>query len=195
MADLAFRLGRPDDSSDLAILFDAASRRICSWFWSTTATPGQSWLEVGRSRTRNQPDAVSYHRNWHVAERQGQTVGALFGFSVPDPYDRIDLTEVQAPLRPMFELEIIAKGCWLLQAVALFPEHRGLGHGPVLMSKAFDAARAAGHKRIVLQVESPNVGAIALYRKCGFAEWERRTYVPFPGSDDSGDWILMFRDL
>ena len=49
--------------------------------------------------------------------------------------------------------------------------------------------------RIALQVESPNTGAIALYRRCGFTEWQRRVYVPFPGSDDEGDWILMCKDL
>ena len=197
MTDLTFRPGRPQDSSDLAILHDSASRRVCSWYWSTMAKPGQSWLEVGRERIRNQTELDNHHRHWHVAERQGQgeTLGALFGFSVPDPYDRLDLNEVQALLRPMYELEIVAKGCWLLQAVALFPEHQGKGYGPALIGQACEVARAAGHQRIVLQVESPNEGAIALYRKCGFAEWERRIYVPFPGSDDSGDWILMFRDL
>ena len=195
MADLAFRLGRPDDSSDLAILFDAASRRICAWYWGTMATPGQSWHEVGRDRIRNQPDTTSYHRKWHVAELQGQTVGAIMGFSLPDPYDRIDLAEVEPTFRPMIEMEMTAKGCWLLQAIALFPEHRGLGHGPALIDMACAAARVAGHTCIVLQVESPNTGAIALYRKCGFVEWERRPYVPFPGSDDSGDWILMVRQV
>jgi len=37
---LTFRAGRPEDASDLAILLDAASRRIVSWFWSTIAAPG-----------------------------------------------------------------------------------------------------------------------------------------------------------
>lgn len=195
MSEIAFRPGGPDDSSDFVILIDAASRRICTWLWSLLATQGQSWFEVGRDSIRNHPDEVSHHSNWHVAEQCGQTVGALFGFSVPDPYDRVDLTEVPAPLRPTIEMEMTAKGCWLLQAIALFPEYRGRGYGQVLMDRACEAARAAGHSRIVLQVESPNVGAIALYRKCGFDEWERRTFLPFPGSDDSGDWILMFKDL
>jgi len=38
------------------------------------------------------------------------------------------------------------------------------------------------HPMIALQVESPNTGAIALYRRCGFTEWDRRRFVPFPGS-------------
>lgn len=195
MSDISFRPGVPDDSSDLAILVDAASRRICSWYWSTMATQGQSWLEFGRASIRNQSEEVWYHNKWLIAERQGQTLGALFGFSIPDPHDRIDLTELAAVFHPVVQMEMTAKGCWLLQAVALFPEHRGLGYGPVLIDRACDVARAAKHSRIVLQVESPNVGAIGLYRKCGFHEWERRAYVPFPGSDDSGDWILMFKGL
>lgn len=192
---LTFRAGRPEDSSDLALLFDAASRRICSWYWSTLAAPGQSWFEVGRGRILNQPDKTSHHSKWLVAEAEGRIIGALFGFSVPDPYDQPDLNEVGAPLRALVELEIVAKGCWLLQAVALFPEQRGKGFGPALIERACQAARDAGHRRIALEVESPNTGAISVYRKCGFAEWDRRPYVPFPGSDDEGDWILMARDL
>ncbi|MCX7287203.1 MAG: GNAT family N-acetyltransferase [Rhodobacterales bacterium] len=192
---LTFRAGRPEDSSDLAILWDAASRRHAAWIWGTLAGPGQSWLEVGRSRVLNMTDATHYHAKWHVAEAEGRTIGALFGFSIPDPYDQIDLETIDASFHPMIEMEMVAKGCWLLQAVALFPEQRGKGHGPALMSRACQAARDAGHRRIVLQVESPNAGAISLYHKCGFAEWERRTFVPFPGADDEGDWILMAKDL
>lgn len=193
--DLVFRAGRPADASDLAILLDAASRRMASWYWSTIAAPGQSSLEVGRDRILNLPESTSHHSKWHVAEAEGRTIGAFFGFSVPDPYDRLDLNEISAPLRAMYELEVIAKGCWLLRAVALFPEHRGTGHGPALIARACQAARDAGHRQIALEVESPNIGALSLYRKCGFAEWERRPFVPFPGSDDEGDWILMARDL
>lgn len=192
---LTFRACRPEDSSDLALLLDAASRRMASWYWGTLAGPAQSWFEVGRDRIRNRPETSSHHANWHVAEIQGRTIGAFFGFSIPDPYDRIDLNEIEAPLVPMIELEIIAKGCWLLQSVTVFPEHRGQGHGPALLERACQAAREAGHRRIVLQVESPNTGAIGLYRKFGFSDWQRRPFVPFPGSDDDGDWILMARDL
>ena len=56
-------------------------------------------------------------------------------------------------------------------------------------------AEAGLKPRIALEVESPNKGAISLYRKCGFFEWDPRVFVPFPGSDDEGDWILMARDL
>jgi hypothetical protein len=109
---LTFRAGRPENASDLALLLDAASRRMASWYWSTLAVPGQSWFEVGRDRVLNQPDTTSYYSKWHVAEAKGRIIGAFFGFSVPDPYDRLDLNALSAPLRAMFELEIVAKGCW-----------------------------------------------------------------------------------
>lgn len=192
---VTFRAGRPEDSSDLAILFDAAARRMTSYFWGTMASPGQSWIEVGRRRIRDMPDLVSFHTNWRVAEAEGRIVGGLFGFSVPETADRNDMATVEEPLRPMYELENVARGCWLLQAVAVFPENRGQGHGPAMLEEACDVARGAGHSRIVLQVESPNTAAMGLYRKSGFAEWERRPFVPFPGSDDYGDWILMAKDL
>ena len=192
---LTFRNATPADASDLAILFDAASRRIVAWAWSAMAAPSQSWFEVGRDRIRNVPESPSHHSRWQVAELDGATIGAFFGFSLPDPYEVLDIAELDPVFLPLVRLEEVAKGSWLLQAVAVFPEWRGQGHGRTLIEGACDAARAAGHARIVLQVESPNTGAICAYHACGFAEWTRLPYVPFPGSDDSGDWVLMVRDL
>ena len=192
---LTFRSATRSDASDLAILFDMASRRIVSWYWGTLANPGQSWFELGRDRILNLPDRTSHYSKWHLATSNSGTVGAFFGFSIADPYEPVDLSEVEEPLRPLVELEMLASGCWLLQAIAVFSEFRGQGFGKALVARACDAARAAGHGRIVLQVESPNVEAIGVYKKCGFVEWQRRTIVPFPGSDDSGDWILMVKDL
>lgn len=192
---LTFRSATRADASDLAILFDSASRRIVSWYWSSLAYPGQSWLELGRDRILSLPDRTSHYSKWHLAMSDGGTVGAFFGLSIADPYEPVDLSVEEAVFRPLVELEMVASGCWLLQAIAIFSEFRGLGFGTALVARACDVARTAGHSRIALQVESPNVQAIRLYQKCGFAEWERRPFVPFPGTDDSGDWILMAKDL
>ena len=192
---LDFRSAGPSDASDLAILFDIASRRFVSWYWSTIAAPGQSWFELGRDRILHLTERASHYSNWQLVEADGQTIGGLFGFSIDDPYEPVDFSEVEPPLRPLIELEMLASGAWLLQAIAIFPEFRGQGIGPALLARACNSARVAGHNSIVLQVESVNVGAIGLYSKCGFVEWHRRPYVPFPGSDDSGDWILMGKEL
>lgn len=93
-------------------------------------------------------------------------------------------------------MEIVAKGCWLLQAVALFPEHCGNGYGPALIERACQAARDAGHRRAPgWKWKAPTRGRFRCIANAVFAEWDRQTYVPFPGLDDEGDWILMARDL
>jgi hypothetical protein len=44
-------------------------------------------------------------------------------------------------------------------------------------------------------MEDANVGALRLYLRHGFAERARRPYVPFPGSMDEGDWVLLGKEL
>ncbi|MEA2819508.1 MAG: hypothetical protein QOJ86_1512 [Bradyrhizobium sp.] len=53
--------------------------------------------------------------------------------------------------------------------VGLLPQFRGEGIGTRLIQKALAAARACGLHRVELTVREHNTGAIALYRKAGFA--------------------------
>ncbi len=64
-----------------------------------------------------------------------------------------------------------------------------------MLADAETLARAAGADRITLLVGSFNSGARALYQQVGYAEWDRRAFLPFPGSDAEVDWILMRKDL
>lgn len=190
-----FRTAREADCSDLAVLVDAASRRIAAWFWAGMAAPGQSWMEVGRERIRTDTENNIHHSNWQIAELDGQTIGAFFGFPLAAPPKAMDWTEVSDVVRPLIEMEHVAAGCWLLQAFALFPEFRNRGLAGALLTQAEGVARRAGATRIVLQVEEVNETACRFYRSCGYHIWDRRPYVPFPGSEDSGDWLLMAKDL
>ena len=192
---VTFRRGEPRDCSDMAILLDSASRRITSWLWGLSATPGQSWIDYGRTRALTATSAAMFHANWQVVEVDGQLAGGCFGFLIPDPYDPGDLSDMPDFLHPLIAMEELAKGCWMLQCIAVFPEHRGKGLGRRLIEKACEMARTSGAGRIVLEVENVNAGAIDLYTAKGFTEWQRCPYIPFPGSDDQGDWILMVMDL
>jgi ribosomal protein S18 acetylase RimI-like enzyme len=49
--------------------------------------------------------------------------------------------------------------------------------------------------QISLIVEEANAGALKLYLKTGFRESKRRPFIPFPGSTDRGDWILLRKDI
>ena len=112
-----------------------------------------------------------------------------------DPYPDIDLDAVPQCFRPCVELERVASGCWLLQAIAILPQYRGKGLARQLLDKAESVARDSGTNRIALQVEEVNEVAFKTYQRNGYVEVDRRPYIPFPGSDDTGDYVLMWKEL
>lgn len=192
---VTFRSGDAKDSSGLAILADIAARRLTSAFWAGNAEPGQSWIDVGRTRILTAETTNLYHANWQVCDQDGHLAAGYCGFSIPDPYVPDRVLDPPDYFVPLLEMEKIASGCWMLQCIAVFPEFRGRGLGRLSLDQACVTARSSGARRIVLEVESANTGATRLYRSAGFAEWQRLPFIAFPGSDDSGDWILMVREL
>ena len=192
---LQFRIATEDDCTELALMIDVAGRRLPSYLWSQEVRQGQSYFEYGREKIRTDTNRNSYFENWLVAESQDKFVGAFFGFSVEDPYPEIDLDAVPECFRPCVELERIARGCWLLQAIAILPQYRGKGLARQVLGKAESVARDSGTNRIALQVEEVNEVAFKTYQRNGYIEVDRRPYVHFPGSDDTGDYVLMWKQL
>ena len=192
---LLFRSATEDDCTELALMLDVAGRRLPSYLWSQEVGQGQSYFEYGREAIRTDANRNSYFKNWLVAESQSKFVGAFFGFSVEDPYPEIDLDAVPECFRPCIELERVASGCWLLQAIAILPQYRGKGLARQLLDKAGSVAKDSGTNRIALQVEEVNEVAFKTYRSNGYIEVDRRPYVHFPGSEDTGDVVLMWKEL
>ena len=190
-----FRTATEEDCTELALMLDVAGRRLPSYLWSQDTGQGQSCFEYGREKIRTDTNRNFYFKNWLVAEFQDKFVGAFFGFSVDDPYPEIDLDAVPECFRPCIELERVARGCWLLQAIAILPQYRGKGLARQLLGKAENVARDCGTNRIALQVEEVNEIAFKTYQKNGYIEVDRRPYIPFPGSDDTGDYVLMWKEL
>jgi len=190
-----FRTATEDDCTELALMLDVAGRRLPSYLWTQEVRQGQSYFEYGREKIRTDTNRNSYFENWLVAESQDKFVGAFFGFSVEDPYPEIDLDAVPKCFRPCVELERIARGCWLLQAIAILPQYRGKGLARQVLGKAESVARDSGTNRIALQVEEVNEVAFKTYQRNGYIEVDRRPYVHFPGSDDTGDYVLMWKEL
>src|SRR5215472_17267713 len=108
---------------------------------------------------------------------------------------RGDAANLPETLAPYLTLEAIAAGSWDLYFVAMYPEFRGRGLGSELLSHAEKIARESGASRMSIIVEDANAGALRLYLRHGFAEWARRPYVPFPGSMDKGDWVLLGKGM
>ena len=192
---MKFRSGTADDATTLALIFDAAGRRIVSYFWSLYAAKGQSFFEFGRENIRTNLDGKSFHKNWQIAELDNKLLGAFFGFRVADPYPEINYDEEPEWWIPFLELEKLASGSWLLQAISILPEYRGQGHANVLLAKAEEVAKANGAKKISLQVEEVNQIALKTYTSNGYTELARRQLIPFPFSEDTGDIILMGKNL
>ena len=192
---LLFRSATEDDCTELALIRDIAGRRMPSYLWSQEVGQGQSYFEYGREKIRTDANNNAYFKNWLVAEFQSKFVGAFFGFSVDDPYPDIDLDAVPECFRPCVELERVASGCWLLQAIAILPQYRGKGLARQLLGKAESVAKDSGTNRIALQVEEVNEVAFKTYQRNGYVEVDRRPYVHFPGSEDTGDVVLMWKEL
>ena len=192
---LQFRTATEDDCTELALIRDIAGRRMPSYLWSQEVGQGQSYFEYGREKIRTDANNNAYFKNWLVAEFQDKFVGAFFGFSVEDPYPEIDLDAVPECFRPCIELERVASGCWLLQAIAILPQYRGKGLARQLLDKAGSVAKDSGTNRIALQVEEVNEIAFNTYMRNGYIEVDRRPYVHFPGSEDTGDVVLMWKEL
>lgn len=68
---------------------------------------------------------------------------------------------------------------------------RGRGVGSALMRAAIDWARDHGLHKLCLEVFAQNAAAIALYRKCGFAEEGRRIRQYRRASGELWDTIIM----
>jgi len=192
---LQFRTATEYDCTELALIRDIAGRRMPSYLWSQEVGQGQSYFEYGREKIRTDANYNAYFKNWLVAEFQSKFVGAFFGFSVDDPYPDIDLDAVPECFRPCVELERVASGCWLLQAIAILPQYRGKGLARQLLGKAESVAKDSGTNRIALQVEEVNEVAFKTYQRNGYVEVDRRPYVHFPSSEDTGDVVLMWKEL
>jgi len=192
---LQFKTATEYDCTELALIRDIAGRRMPSYLWSQEVGQGQSYFEYGREKIRTDANYNAYFKNWLVAEFQSKFVGAFFGFSVDDPYPDIDLDAVPECFRPCVELERVASGCWLLQAIAILPQYRGKGLARQLLGKAESVAKDSGTNRIALQVEEVNEVAFKTYQRNGYVEVDRRPYVHFPSSEDTGDVVLMWKEL
>lgn len=70
-----------------------------------------------------------------------------------------------------------------LLRIAVRPESRGRGYGRRLLDETMRIARNGGAERMLLEVASDNVGALALYSAAGFDAIDRRVSYYGEGRD------------
>lgn len=186
----------PSDASDLLVLADVSSRCLFSWVWGEASNSGQSALELAHRSIQTDLGSVSHCSNWDVIEHNGAVVAGLNSYlllAVVEPEDT--QTRVAMVTRPLNQLKTIAEGSWYIASVSVFVEGRGIGAGTTLIEVAERKARQSGVEKLSLMVGSFNKRARELYERMGFTEWDRREFIPFPGADSEGFWILMVKRI
>lgn len=79
--------------------------------------------------------------------------------------------------------------------LAVQPAHRRRGFAADLVNEACRSLRAAGARRLFLEVAHDNAPARRLYARCGFAEDGRRKNYYREGRETAVDAVLMSRAL
>jgi ribosomal protein S18 acetylase RimI-like enzyme len=189
---LPFRPGRPEDAAALVELVNFAGHGLALYVWERLKSPGETAMEYGRSRAARDSGAFSY-ANAVVAERDGQCVACLIGYSQPDEPEPIDYAEMPAMFVPLQELENLAPGSWYVNVLATYPEHRGQGLGLELLSIAEERARASGRPSLSLIVADANEDARRLYERFGFREAGRRPMIKESWTAEGRDWVLLVK--
>ncbi|WP_299730634.1 GNAT family N-acetyltransferase [uncultured Tateyamaria sp.] len=191
---MSIRSATARDAADLAILIDIAGEGIPSWLWTTSATDGQSPLDIGMARACRTDGGFSY-ANALVAERDGDVIGMGLSYAIDAP-PTVDPNDLPAPITPFVALEAQSVGTWYVNALAVRACARGGGIGTALLSAVEETARGAGYDRLSIQVYEQNTGAVRLYRRAGFALAARAPVRLHPCQPYyTGDVLLLIKPV
>lgn len=95
-----------------------------------------------------------------------------------------------------FALSLPAGEAFDLAAVGVLPERRRAGIARRLLARCEDGARAAGARRVVLEVADDNEAARAFYAAAGFGETgRRRGYYRVRAGAAARDALVLSKEL
>ena len=187
MTNLETRPATIDDAVHLAALVDIAGDGLPVRLWQEAAAPGQSAIEIGRSRAMREAGGFSF-RNAHVAAIGGAVAGLLLGYPLTGEED-----PAAAPpqVRGLVELELEVPRHWYVNILAVYPEFRGRGIGGSLLRLADAIGAKACPDGMAIIVASANNGARRLYERHGYRFAGRRPAPAYPGGRGSSEWLLL----
>ena len=102
--------------------------------------------------------------DWQTKKQENLKTGFLL-------FKRIGVGIIgRLPLLMKFNATVgkLYKGEYYISNIATYPKYRGMGVGKRLMFEVEQDAKIMGTKRIVLDVEKNNIGAIDFYKKLGY---------------------------
>ena len=185
------------DIPDLAKLLMLATDGITAAIYHDLV-PNTPTNEIVERRFHRLGTTKSFER-CQVAERNGRVVGKLHAYPMDegenDPPDPLVPEARYAVIEPLMALDEPAAGSYYINAMAVFPEHRGQGIGGALLDLAHDHARQGSYTTMSLAVFEQNEGAYRLYRRQGFAEVARHPAAKHPMLHLGGDILMLLKTL
>ena len=186
------RAATREDAAAMAELVNFAGEGLPLYLWSKMATPGQDPWDVGRARAQRETGGFSY-RNTIILEQDGQVVGCLIGYPLPDEPEPVDYDAMPPMLVPLQELENLACGTWYVNVLATFPEYRDRGYGRYLLTMADRCASETRRNGTGLIVSDANIGARRLYERGGYRYVEGRPMLKEQWVSAGQNWVLLLK--
>ena len=194
IGNVVIRAARRSDAADMAMLANIAGHGLPSFVWSRSegADEVDSPMEIGRLRALRDEGSFSW-RHAVVAATDAEVAGMLVGYRQPDEM-QAETDGADPIFAPLIELEAEAPGTWYINILAVHFNWRGKGIGSRLVGTAHEKATESGARGLSLIAADNNEQALRFYDRNGFRERSARPLVPYPGSPQSGRWLLMVKD-
>jgi ribosomal protein S18 acetylase RimI-like enzyme len=190
-AGIVFRAAAPADAYALAELSIMAGDGMYEFLLEEMAPREMLAGLIARSMKQ---DAGGFSwRHCFVADDKG-VVGMINAF--PAAW----LREEERDILPQDRVQILDPidqaqdwDSYLVNSIAVRPQHRRQGIGKGLMKMAIEQARAGAFARLTANVWADNVAARGLFETEGFAVQTRVEVPPHPGLAHTGGSLLMAR--
>jgi len=190
-AGIVFRPASPADAYALAELSILAGDGMYEFLLEEMAP--REMLAGLMARTMKQDAGGFSWRHCFVADDKG-VVGMINAF--PSAW----LREEDRDILPQDRVQILDPidqaqdwESFLVNSVAVRPQHRRQGIGTRLLERAIEQARAGGFARLTANVWADNFAACAVFEKAGFDVQTRVEVPPHPGLAHIGGSLLMGR--
>jgi ribosomal protein S18 acetylase RimI-like enzyme len=192
-AGIVFRSASPADAYALAELSILAGDGMYEFLLEELAS--REMLAGLIARTMKRDTGGFSWRHCFVADDKG-VVGMINAFPAAWlreeerdilPQDRVQILD---PIDQAQDWE-----SFLVNSVAVRPQHRRQGIGTRLLERAIEQARAGGFARLTANVWADNFAACAVFEKAGFDVQTRVEVPPHPGLAHIGGSLLMGRQI
>lgn len=187
---LTYRLAKPEDARDIALLFDLANAGQIEDVWRHEAPPDGTWIDVAVSHMSNPLSEISLGRTI-VADLDGRVVGMVICVQQPNPLPELNVEEEPDHSRSFAELRQMVPGSFFIRDIAVFPDYQGYGLAKGMLDLAIKVAYDMGYSLISIVTHETNERMLRHCQNRGMRVIARRPALAHPTFPASTDWLLL----